>query len=85
MPAGDMTEIGEKGLNLSGGQKMRVALARAVYQRAQLYLLDDPLAALDAHVGRDVFNAVIGPQAVLRIPLCADHFKLESLVELNFS
>ena len=60
MPAGDMTEIGENGVNLSGGQKMRIALARAVYQQAHLYLLDDPLAALDAHVGRDVFNAVIG-------------------------
>jgi ABC-type multidrug transport system fused ATPase/permease subunit len=65
MPTGDRTEIGENGLNLSGGQKMRVALARAVYQRADLYLLDDPLAALDAHVGRDVFSAVIGPQGLL--------------------
>ena len=65
MPAGDKTEIGENGLNLSGGQKMRVALARAVYQRADLYLLDDPLAALDAHVGRDVFDAIIGPQGLL--------------------
>jgi len=58
MPAGDRTEIGENGLNLSGGQKMRVALARAVYTPADLYLLDDPLAALDAHVGSDVFKAV---------------------------
>jgi ABC-type multidrug transport system fused ATPase/permease subunit len=52
MPAGDMTEIGERGVNLSGGQKLRVNLARAVYQRdAELLLLDDPLSAVDAHVG----------------------------------
>ena len=65
LAAGDRTEIGENGINLSGGQKQRVALARAVYRRADLYLLDDPLAALDAHVGREVFNRVIGPGGVL--------------------
>ena len=43
LPAGDMTEIGEKGINLSGGQKQRVSLARAVYQDNDIYLLDDPL------------------------------------------
>ena len=50
LPAGDMTEIGEKGVNLSGGQKARVSLARAVYSSKDMYLLDDPLAAVDAHV-----------------------------------
>lgn len=49
---GDKTEIGEKGINLSGGQKARVSLARAVYQNADLYLLDDPLSAVDSHVTR---------------------------------
>ena len=44
LTAADMTEIGEKGVNLSGGQKHRVALARAVYQDADIYLLDDPLS-----------------------------------------
>lgn len=46
---GDETEIGEKGINLSGGQKARVSLARAVYSRASLLLLDDVLSAVDAH------------------------------------
>lgn len=49
LPAGDQTEIGEKGINLSGGQKQRVSLARAVYQDADIYFLDDPLSAVDSH------------------------------------
>jgi ATP-binding cassette, subfamily C (CFTR/MRP), member 1 len=61
LPAGDMTEIGERGINLSGGQKARVALARAVYADADLYLLDDPLAAVDAHVGQHLFEKCIYP------------------------
>ncbi|KAL3759959.1 hypothetical protein ACHAWU_000582 [Discostella pseudostelligera] len=60
LPAGDMTEIGERGINLSGGQKARVALARAMYSReSQLILLDDPLSAVDAHVGEHLFNEAI--------------------------
>ena len=47
---GDMTEIGEQGINLSGGQKQRLSLARALYSDADLFLLDDPLSALDAEV-----------------------------------
>ncbi|KAJ1850914.1 hypothetical protein LPJ76_006301, partial [Coemansia sp. RSA 638] len=66
LPAGDMTEIGEKGINLSGGQKARVSLARAVYARADVYLLDDPLAAVDAHVGKHIFTHVLGPQGMLK-------------------
>ncbi|CAI5450082.1 unnamed protein product [Caenorhabditis angaria] len=66
LPAGDLTEIGEKGINLSGGQKARVSLARAVYQDLDIYLLDDPLSAVDSHVGRHIFDKVIGPNGLLR-------------------
>ncbi|KAJ1940829.1 hypothetical protein EC988_006925, partial [Linderina pennispora] len=66
LPGGDLTEIGEKGINLSGGQKARVSLARAVYARADVYLLDDPLSAVDAHVGKHIFTQVLGPQGLLR-------------------
>ncbi|XP_067934005.1 multidrug resistance-associated protein 1-like [Watersipora subatra] len=66
LPGGDMTEIGEKGINLSGGQKQRVSLARAVYSRADIYLLDDPLSAVDAHVGKHIFDKVIGHTGLLR-------------------
>lgn len=47
---GDRTLIGEKGVNMSGGQKARMGLARAVYQNKEIYLMDDPISALDAHV-----------------------------------
>ena len=65
LPHGDQTEIGEKGITLSGGQKARVALARTVYHDADIYLLDDPLAAVDAHVGKDLFNAFIVEEMLL--------------------
>ncbi|KXS18959.1 hypothetical protein M427DRAFT_95715 [Gonapodya prolifera JEL478] len=56
---GDFTEIGERGINLSGGQKQRVSIARAVYSDADIVLLDDPLSAVDAHVGRHIFDHCI--------------------------
>ncbi|KAM9612292.1 ATP-binding cassette sub-family C member 2 isoform 6-T9 [Morphnus guianensis] len=66
LPAGDQTEIGEKGINLSGGQKQRVSLARAVYSNADIYVLDDPLSAVDAHVGKYLFEQVLGPKGLLQ-------------------
>lgn len=56
---GDMTEIGEKGINLSGGQKQRLGLARAVYSDRDIYILDDPLSAVDVRVGKHIFEKVI--------------------------
>jgi ABC-type multidrug transport system fused ATPase/permease subunit len=58
-PAGDATEIGERGVNLSGGQKQRVALARAAYSPARVFLFDDVLSAVDAHVGRKIFDSLL--------------------------
>ncbi|XP_068447107.1 ATP-binding cassette sub-family C member 4-like [Clinocottus analis] len=59
LPDGDLTLIGDRGATLSGGQKARVNLARAVYQDADIYLLDDPLSAVDAEVGRHIFEKCI--------------------------
>ena len=59
LPGGDQAEIGEKGINLSGGQKQRVSLARACYSQSDIYLLDDPLSALDSHVSKHVFENVL--------------------------
>nr|XP_045012154.1 ATP-binding cassette sub-family C member 10 isoform X2 [Jaculus jaculus] len=59
LPAGDQTEVGEKGVTLSGGQRARIALARAVYQEKALYLLDDPLAAVDADVANHLLHRCI--------------------------
>ncbi|KAG0026932.1 hypothetical protein BGZ82_009216, partial [Podila clonocystis] len=66
LPAGDQTEIGERGINLSGGQKQRVSLARAAYQDADVYLLDDPLSAVDAHVDQHLWENLIGPNGLLK-------------------
>ena len=66
LPAGDETEIGEQGINLSGGQRQRVSMARAVYRRADTYLLDDVLSAVDAHVGAAMFEKAIQNTLVKR-------------------
>lgn len=61
LPHGDLTEIGERGITISGGQKQRLNIARAIYFDADIVLMDDPLSAVDAHVGRHIFdNAILG-------------------------
>lgn len=65
LPYGDLTEIGERGVNLSGGQKQRVQLARAVYQDADIYLLDDPFSAVDAHTATSLFNVLMHTSSLL--------------------
>lgn len=61
LPAGDLTEIGEKGINLSGGQKARISLARAMYADRDIILMDDPISAVDASVKRKLMtNVVLG-------------------------
>ncbi|SCV00147.1 LAME_0G07822g1_1 [Lachancea meyersii CBS 8951] len=65
LPKGDQTLVGEKGISLSGGQKARLSLARAVYARADTYLLDDPLAAVDEHVAKHLIEHVLGSSGLL--------------------
>ena len=68
LPHGDRTQIGERGVTLSGGQKARLGLARAIYVQADVYLLDDPLSAVDARVGKHIFERCI--QGFLANRLC---------------
>ncbi|CAF0930494.1 unnamed protein product [Adineta ricciae] len=63
---GDETMIGEKGVNLSGGQKVRIALARALYMNADIYLFDDPLAAVDSHVAQIIFQQCFSQKSLLK-------------------
>ena len=64
MKNGVETVIGERGINVSGGQKARISLARAIYSEADIYLLDDPLSAVDPHVANEIFTKCI--QGVLK-------------------
>lgn len=66
LPEGDGTLVGEKGISLSGGQKARLSLARAVYARADIYILDDILSAVDTHVAEKLVKEVLGPNGVLK-------------------
>lgn len=83
LPDGDETQVGEKGVSLSGGQKARLALARAVYARADIYLLDDILSAVDSHVGRKIIDQVLSKSGLLgskTIILCTN-----SILVLKYS
>ena len=71
-----------QGINLSGGQKQRVSLARAVYTDADIYLLDDPLSAVDSHVGKHIFDKVIGPNGLLKKKVRNTSSKLGSVSTL---
>lgn len=85
LPARDNTLVGERGSSLSGGQRARVNLARAIYRRADIYLLDDPLSAVDVKVGRYLFDDIIGPGGFLgdHIRLLVTH-QIEYLQHMNW-
>ncbi|XP_033883585.3 ATP-binding cassette sub-family C member 5 isoform X1 [Acipenser ruthenus] len=82
LPNGDLTEVGERGANLSGGQRQRISLARALYSDRAIYILDDPLSALDAHVGNHIFNNAIKKQLKLKTILFVTH-QLQYLVDCD--
>ncbi|XP_043558304.1 multidrug resistance-associated protein 5-like isoform X2 [Chiloscyllium plagiosum] len=82
LPNGDMTEVGEHGANLSGGQRQRISLARALYSDRSIYILDDPLSALDAHVGNHIFNNAIKKQLKWKTVLFITH-QLQYLVDCD--
>ncbi|XP_042315891.1 multidrug resistance-associated protein 5 isoform X1 [Sceloporus undulatus] len=82
LPNGDMTEIGERGANLSGGQRQRISLARALYSDKSIYILDDPLSALDAHVGNHIFNSAIRKHLKSKTVLFITH-QLQYLVDCD--
>ena len=73
LPKGDLTHIGERGVSLSGGQRARVNLARAVYSDADIYLLDDPLSSVDVKVSNEIFEKCIGEALSDRIRLLITH------------
>lgn len=71
-PNGDQTVVGERGVPLSGGQRARVTLARVVYKDADVYLLDDPLSALDTKVGQHIFKQRINGILATKV-VCSTH------------
>ncbi|XP_013107786.2 probable multidrug resistance-associated protein lethal(2)03659 isoform X2 [Stomoxys calcitrans] len=85
LPRGDLTIVGERGVSLSGGQKARINLARAVYRKADIYLLDDPLSAVDTHVGKHIFERCINDFLSNKIRVLVTHqlqylFDVEHLI-----
>ncbi|RZB40999.1 ABC tran and/or MMR HSR1 domain containing protein [Asbolus verrucosus] len=82
LPFGDQTVVGEKGISLSGGQRARINLARAVYKKADIYLLDDPLSAVDTHVGKHLFDECVTGFLVDKIVILVTH-QLQFLNEVG--
>jgi ATP-binding cassette, subfamily C (CFTR/MRP), member 1 len=74
---GDLTEIGQRGLNMSGGQRQRLQLARAVYNDADIYLLDDPFSAVDAHTGAILFHVRVLAVPPVFTQYCVCRFYLD--------
>lgn len=74
LPAGIETEIGERGINLSGGQKQRISIARALYSRSDIYLIDDSLSALDAHVGKKIMKNVFAGELKNKTRVLVTHY-----------
>uniref|UniRef100_A0ACD5WW52 Uncharacterized protein n=1 Tax=Avena sativa TaxID=4498 RepID=A0ACD5WW52_AVESA len=86
LPYGDNTQIGERGVNLSGGQKQRLQLARALYQNADIYLLDDPFSAVDAHTATSLFHLMSDGEVIRSAPyqeLFADCQEFKDLVNAH--
>ncbi|KAM2061299.1 ABC transporter C family member 8-like [Malus sylvestris] len=79
---GDLTEIGQRGINMSGGQKQRIQLARAVYSDADIYLLDDPFSAVDAHTGATLFHECVMTTLAKKIVILVTH-QVEFLSEVD--
>lgn len=82
LPEGDATIVGEQGSSLSGGQKARVNLARAIYKQSDIYLLDDPLSAVDMHVGKHIFEKCIKEFLADKICVLVTH-QLQYLRNVN--
>ncbi|XP_035986072.1 multidrug resistance-associated protein 5 [Fundulus heteroclitus] len=82
LPNADLTEIGERGANLSGGQRQRISLARALYSDRDVYILDDPLSALDAHVANHIFRNAIKKQLQSKTVIFVTH-QLQYMVDCD--
>ena len=82
LKGGDLTEIGERGINLSGGQKARISLARAVYSGWDIVLMDDPISAVDSNVKHKIFEEVLWGELRNKTRILVTHATLNP--DLNF-